>query len=228
MKDNNIISGTNTNDNNIEEENTSTVAVAASSADSPETSDETIAQRLYAMDMLMNVYQFPPDISALALDTVGGDITAACNWILEEGLAADQGGSIIPKTDCPHMDTFITTISDKPTPILPPLSQWDKCTYLQQSRQEAKKTGSLKSEINETDGGCPTGENWMCLKCHVIQCSRYVNGHAKCHYEESGHAIAISLADLSAWCYECQAYIEHPQKVSPILTDLQKIKFADS
>ena len=77
----------------IDEGKTSKVATAASSTGTSETNDETIAQRLYAMDMLMNVYQFPPDVSALALDTMGGDITAACNWILEQGLAPWSGAN---------------------------------------------------------------------------------------------------------------------------------------
>ena len=80
-------------------------------------------------------------------------------------------------------------------------------------------------------------------------CSRYVNGHAKLHYEDTkeeekaaaasadasiggdeggrdavGHCIAVSLADLSVWCYECNAYLHHP-KLNELTKHLEKIKF---
>ena len=65
----------------------------------------------------------------------------------------------------------------------------------------------------------------MCLFCGETRCSRYANGHAISHHqmtkadEESsthvssvmlgaslplGHFLALSLMDLSVWCYECK------------------------
>lgn len=97
---------------------------------------------------------------------------------------------------------------------------------------------------------CPSGENWLCLECGALMCSRYANGHAKLHYEDTkeeekaaaaaadgggigggegggdavGHCIAVSLADLSVWCYECNAYLHHP-KLNELTKHLEKIKF---
>jgi hypothetical protein len=52
-----------------------------------------------------------------------------------------------------------------------------------------------------------TSENWICLTCKQILCSRFVNSHMLEHYNEFKHPIVLSFSDISAWCYECQAYI---------------------
>ena len=52
-----------------------------------------------------------------------------------------------------------------------------------------------------------TKENWICLKCKVIGCSRYVKSHMVAHNEECKHPIALSFADFSYWCYECDSYV---------------------
>lgn len=31
------------------------------------------------------------------------------------------------------------------------------------------------------------------------------------HFQENGHPLALSFADLSVWCYLCEDYIDHPQ-----------------
>ena len=97
--------------------------------------------------------------------------------------------------------------------------------------------------------GCPKGENWLCLECGALLCSRYANGHAKIHYEDTkeegraamaaamkegadyelhgadeGHCVAVSLADLSVWCYECNAYLMHPT-LDEITKHLEELKF---
>uniref|UniRef100_A0A914L3Z4 UBP-type domain-containing protein n=1 Tax=Meloidogyne incognita TaxID=6306 RepID=A0A914L3Z4_MELIC len=54
-----------------------------------------------------------------------------------------------------------------------------------------------------------TGENWVCLKCFEVYCSRYVEGHALAHTEETKHPLALSFADFSVWCYPCNSYIDN-------------------
>jgi hypothetical protein len=65
----------------------------------------------------------------------------------------------------------------------------------------------------------------VCLFCGETHCSRYAKGHALSHHQETkakeeahthvssvmfgatlplGHFLAVSLMDLSVWCYECQ------------------------
>ncbi|CEM39381.1 unnamed protein product [Vitrella brassicaformis CCMP3155] len=54
------------------------------------------------------------------------------------------------------------------------------------------------------------GENWLCLKCYGVRCSRYRNGCHQAHVQASGHLIAKSLVDLSTWCNGCSEYIKSP------------------
>lgn len=58
-------------------------------------------------------------------------------------------------------------------------------------------------------------ENWVCLSCGHLFCSRYINGHMKQHFLESGkHAVALSLLDLSLWCFICDSYVGELVQVS--------------
>mmetsp|Transcript_14332 Transcript_14332/g.10365 ORF Transcript_14332/g.10365 Transcript_14332/m.10365 type:complete len:125 (+) Transcript_14332:61-435(+) len=50
-------------------------------------------------------------------------------------------------------------------------------------------------------------ENWICLRCKEVNCSRYVRSHALEHYNETQHPIAFSFADFSYWCYICDSYV---------------------
>jgi len=54
------------------------------------------------------------------------------------------------------------------------------------------------------------GENWLCLTCSHVFCSRYVQGHMVTHNENSQHPIALSFSDASVWCYACDAYVDAP------------------
>ena len=56
-------------------------------------------------------------------------------------------------------------------------------------------------------------ENWVCLLCNKVRCSRYKNKHMVDHVEEEGRchkAIVASYADFSFWCNKCEDYISHP------------------
>ncbi|KAL9183377.1 hypothetical protein ACHAXT_005164 [Thalassiosira profunda] len=120
---------------------------------------------------------------------------------------------------------------------------------------------------NKQPRPCPKGENWLCLECGLLLCSRYAHGHARRHYEDTkeeeaaalaaraddmgdlcvgkqglaydgrggleaedpkkkavGHCVAVSLADLSVWCYECDAYLVHPT-LEKITRHLEGVKF---
>ena len=48
------------------------------------------------------------------------------------------------------------------------------------------------------------------LSLHVqVFCGRYVNQHMVVHKDSAGHMMALSLADLSVWCYLCDSYIDN-------------------
>lgn len=53
-------------------------------------------------------------------------------------------------------------------------------------------------------------ENWLCLTCYQVGCSRYQKGHMKAHFEAKGHAMALSFSDLSVWCFVCNSYLDNP------------------
>lgn len=54
------------------------------------------------------------------------------------------------------------------------------------------------------------GENWLCLSCSGVYCSRYVKEHMVAHNQTSNHPITFSYSDASVWCYSCNAYIDLP------------------
>jgi NAD-dependent SIR2 family protein deacetylase len=66
-------------------------------------------------------------------------------------------------------------------------------------------------------------ENWLCLTCFEVFCSRYVNSHGVQHYESAKHSVYVSFSDLSFWCYECDSYIRSP-KLSAIKNTLHLAK----
>ncbi len=65
------------------------------------------------------------------------------------------------------------------------------------------------------------GESWLCLSCYKVHCSRQDHGHGAEHAEVAQHHVAVSYADLSTWCYACDAYIKADQ-VRPILGKLHE------
>ena len=40
-------------------------------------------------------------------------------------------------------------------------------------------------------------------------CGRYVNEHMVMHQESAGHKVALSMANLSVWCYVCDSYLDN-------------------
>ena len=52
-------------------------------------------------------------------------------------------------------------------------------------------------------------ENWICLTCEQIYCSRFVKGHMVEHWEEHSHPMVLSFSDITVWCYECDSYVHN-------------------
>ena len=195
------------------------------------TNDATIAQILNTVQQLIDIYQFSEEQANEAVEAVGPNITLAYNYILDQG-GQDRGGAIIPIENCPHVQ-----LSENLIDIGSISALVNKCSHVQQCAGTAATvpSGGMKESTNE-DGSCPSTENWMCLHCGVVRCSRYVNGHSKDHYFQSaldsqkkndpnmGHCLAVSLEDLSVWCYSCEAYVIH-HNLKHILNSLEKLKF---
>ena len=52
-------------------------------------------------------------------------------------------------------------------------------------------------------------ENWICLTCYEVYCSRFVNNHMVEHFNSTKHSMVLSFSDLSIWCYACDSYVEN-------------------
>nr|XP_028568036.1 histone deacetylase 6-like [Podarcis muralis] len=116
----------------------------------------------------------------ILLDEAAGGCSSSCDP-LEEDLA-DEGlfYAVTPLPWCPHLDSVL------PVPSLG-LNVLEPCA----------ECGSV-------------AENWVCLICYKVCCGRYIKQHMVAHNSESGHPLVLSFADLSVWCYGCQAYVHHP------------------
>lgn len=204
-------------------------AAAASNTNNANSFDDaTIAQAFHAMEQLTTVFGFDSQVAQAAVEAVGTDVTAAYNWILDSGQGKDAGGPIVPIMDCPHVQYHVK--------IQPPQLPSPQVARCDGSTNSNSRKGHAKSETQE-DGMCPPGENWVCLQCGVVRCSRYINGHGVMHYEETllqdagpdsaGHCIAASLADLSVWCHACSAYLRHAE-LDPLIQKLEELKFGPS
>ena len=71
-----------------------------------------------------------------------------------------------------------------------------------------KSVDVLKAECEECHH---VGENWICLVCFSVHCSRYVNEHMLIHGTEKKHALTLSFSDISVWCYQCNDYLDNPK-----------------
>ena len=49
-----------------------------------------------------------------------------------------------------------------------------------------------------------TSHNWICVVCGMVGCGRYEpgKGHARRHWEESGHVLAMELETQRVWDYK--------------------------
>ena len=81
----------------------------------------------------------------------------------------------------------------------------------------------LKACCEECDH---VGENWICLVCLTIHCSRYVNEHMLIHGTVNEQPMTLSFSDISVWCYVCNDYIDNP-KLYNLKNVIHKSKFGE-
>ncbi|EYU39051.1 hypothetical protein ABFS82_14G104600 [Erythranthe guttata] len=93
-------------------------------------------------------------------------------------LDGSESGWVEARTHCDHLDSLSPDLIHIPTPNT-------SC-----SRCEHPK------------------ENWLCLCCKEVLCSRFVNKHMLQHYQHQQHNLALSFSDLSVWCFSCDAYLD--------------------
>ncbi|KAI8906231.1 hypothetical protein DFJ77DRAFT_478067 [Powellomyces hirtus] len=88
--------------------------------------------------------------------------------------------------------------------------------------------GTVRADAVDITSPCSacgdSNENWRCVECQGIFCSRYVQGHMQAHYDQARHPVAVSYTDLSSWCYECSDYIDSPI-LHPLRSAIHEQKF---
>mmetsp|Transcript_61555 Transcript_61555/g.71931 ORF Transcript_61555/g.71931 Transcript_61555/m.71931 type:complete len:576 (-) Transcript_61555:87-1814(-) len=220
-------------------------AVATNAASGSD--DATIEQCLEMVETLINVFGFDADAANEAVEAVGTDLSKAYNWILDRG-HEDKGGPVVPRLDCPHISRQFLV---KPSCLQIDLPCGHYAAEVENktpAEVSASSSGSCKGGLksgSDVSGSCPAKENWICLHCGITRCSRYEFSHAVDHWKQtkaeadvqskdneiydddnSGHCIAVSLADLSIWCYECHAYLKHPN-FEAVTRRLESLKFPE-
>lgn len=101
--------------------------------------------------------------------------------------------AIDPRTDCPHLkEDHYSHLN----------------SFLQASLSNYKKVSPFNVFCEMKCEDCPEKfENWLCLECNLVFCSRYKQAHMAKHNDKSKHSPAFSFSDGSFWCYECDSYI---------------------
>ncbi|XP_063440611.1 histone deacetylase 6-like [Mytilus trossulus] len=115
-----------------------------------------------------------------------------------EGQGVTEMYAVNPLTWCPHLETVAPLPAD--TTVLDTKAPCEKCGN--------------------------TTENWICLVCHRVFCSRFVNEHMVMHGVEDGHLMCLSYSDLSVWCYGCDNYLDH-QLLKPAKNAAHLHKFGE-
>jgi NAD+-dependent protein deacetylase sirtuin 2 len=197
--------------------------------------DADIARRLVAVEQLTSIFGFDLRVAAQAVDNVGTDVTECYNFILDQGLGNDKGGLVNPIDNCRHVKDHVKLSTDD----LPQRPHTLPCTHFTDAACAliGSRPAQAKAEVQE-DGNCPSVENWLCLECGVVRCSRYVNAHAVAHWKETQQkeeigfvdestAVAAGLSDLSIWCHVCASYLRFPPSLEPLLRRLEDLKFEE-
>ncbi|XP_057964375.1 uncharacterized protein LOC131155337 [Malania oleifera] len=118
----------------------------------------------------------------------------------EEFVYGAESGWVEARTQCDHLGSLFSDLSHIPTPATP---------------------------CNRCDN---PAENWLCLCCKDVFCSRFVNKHMLEHYQQQNHCLALSYSDLSIWCFSCDAYLDAQVllQLRPVYETAYILKFGES
>jgi len=147
----------------------------------------------------------------------------------------DKGTSVeffkVPKRQLTELQKIPDSISQTKPPVSIPTGGFSVCPKTNCPHFSSQVTFGILQKVptafrNNTCATCnDKTENWLCMNCSETFCSRYVNGDAKKHFKESGHAVSISFSDLSIWCYSCDDYITH-ENLQSFVQALSLTKFS--
>ncbi|XP_054707898.1 ubiquitin carboxyl-terminal hydrolase 3-like [Uloborus diversus] len=86
---------------------------------------------------------------------------------------------------------------------------------------------TVKKDLSSTEWICSTCQTnkdpFVCIHCGIINCGRYVNGHAKAHHEENvDHMVCMNCENYTAFCYICDEFVINDNKdIDSLRADLQ-------
>ncbi|KAK6175216.1 hypothetical protein SNE40_013724 [Patella caerulea] len=155
-------------------------------------------------------------------DPKAGETSKANIGEIAEAEASDDellgacGGSEAPRT---VMDVLRLPGVDRMYAVQP--IPW--CPHLEQVEPLDGRRLNCRAPCLDCD---ETDENWICLVCYKIYCSRFKNEHMLYHGLESEHRIVLSYSDLSVWCYACDNYIDN-EITYPMKNSAHRSKFGE-
>ncbi|XP_020598489.1 histone deacetylase 6 [Phalaenopsis equestris] len=116
-----------------------------------------------------------------------------------EELYGAESGWVEARKSCDHLSSLSSDLSHVPAPD----SQCSRCQH--------------------------PAENWLCLSCKDVLCSRFINKHMLHHHQETGHCLSLSFSDLSVWCFACDAYLDVQviQQLQPVYEIVHLLKFGE-
>ncbi|VDM96858.1 unnamed protein product [Thelazia callipaeda] len=81
-----------------------------------------------------------------------------------------------------------------------------ECPHLSEVREVPPEGVNAQAHCSECGSAL---EQWVCLTCYQVNCSRYIEGHAVHHQIRTRHPMVLSLSDFSVWCYQCESYVHN-------------------
>ncbi|XP_076953894.1 uncharacterized protein LOC143628112 [Bidens hawaiensis] len=109
-------------------------------------------------------------------------------------------GWVEARTHCDHLDILSSDLTHIPTPD----THCNRCQH--------------------------PAENWLCLSCKDVLCSRFINKHMLEHYQQQNHCLALSYSDLSVWCFSCNSYLDAQvmPRLRPVYETAYILKFGEA
>ncbi|KAG6414959.1 hypothetical protein SASPL_122357 [Salvia splendens] len=125
---------------------------------------------------------------------------------LDDGFLLDgsESGWVEARIHCDHLASLSSDLLHIPTPDTP----CHRCRKMFVMVGD-KMMGNIFKRCQHPN------ENWLCLCCKDVLCSRFVNKHMLEHYQQTNHNLALSYSDLSVWCFSCDTYL-NAQVMQPL------------
>jgi len=138
--------------------------------------------------------------------------------------------AVEPSLNCPHFSSRDNLL---------PAEHWSGFVlgHTSSSTESGEQPAGEHPTVEFAEVACrdcgDSSENWLCLGCGGVFCSRFVHGHMQAHVvscsgeglrpvasasssstvdpsstSSARHCLALSLSDLSCWCAACDCYVK--------------------